>query len=131
MDQPHLAGEIKLLAQLKSDGALSEEQFERAKEKLLRRMSRRPGVAIGSDILWSFTGKLILIFVMMVLGVTGWGGVQIYTHNGELRAMRESIEKLDEVDVLRKIVAAMEARIEALSAVDPDNSAQRPLRAET
>ena len=123
MDQPLLSEEIKILAQLKSDNVISEKQFEQTTKKILARMSRRPGLAISSEILWSFTGKIILIFVMLILGLVGWGGLQIYKQNAELANISMKSERrektvddnLGHIRILRKDMAEVKAQIDVLS----------------
>jgi hypothetical protein len=123
MDRPLLSEEIKILAQLKSDNVISEKQFDQATKKILSRMSRRPGVAISSEILWSFTGKIILIFVMLILGLVGWGALQIYKQNAELanisikseRREKTMDDNFEHIGILRKDMAEVKAQIDVLS----------------
>lgn len=92
MNQPLLSEEIKVLAQLKEDGVITQEQFKQATTKILARMSRRPSVAIDNETLWSFAGKVTLLFVLLVFGLVGWGALQIYNHNGILAGIKNRLE---------------------------------------
>ena len=97
MDQQLLGEEIKLLAQLKNDKVITQDQFARATKKILTKMSRRPGVPISNEILWSFAGKITLLFVVLIFGLVAWGALQIYRQNAELAKLDNRTQKRDNI----------------------------------
>lgn len=132
MNQPLLSEEIKVLAQLKEDGVITQEQFKQATTKILARMSRRPSVAIDNETLWSFAGKVTLLFVLLVFGLVGWGALQIYNQKGKLEGINNRLETDNKtttgnrahIDTLLLRMGIAEAQIDELFDTlrkEPDN----------